>query len=203
MVLEESAHPDLTFVFRHVLIREVTYNLMLFAQRQTLHQAIADWYEARAESDPRTYGAILAHHRELAGQHEKASVALEAAAEGALGVGAFHEAARLYLRLLSLDERKLVAPTPEQRAHWRHRLGMARYSTGDLEAARGDFHEVLRTLGVASAGTPGEVPGPLSNGVLWNPSSTTSASRWRRSTARGARPPTPCCCARCSRWASR
>ncbi len=157
MVREEGTHPDLTYIFRHVLIREVTYNLMLFAQRQTLHQAIADWYHSRVQTDPHAYGALLAHHRELAGQYDLASLALEGAAEGALRAGAFHEAAGLYLRLLALAERKLVVPTPERRAHWTHRLGLARYSVGDLAAARRDFLDVLSTMGVACPQAPGRV----------------------------------------------
>ena len=40
--------PPITYQFQHAITRQVTYELLLFEQRQQLHQAIAEWYEAPA-----------------------------------------------------------------------------------------------------------------------------------------------------------
>ena len=41
----ESPEPDLSYTFKHIITREVAYNLMLFSQRRALHDAVAAWYE--------------------------------------------------------------------------------------------------------------------------------------------------------------
>jgi len=38
---QETPEPDLAYIFKHIITQEVAYNLMLFAQRRKLHQAVA------------------------------------------------------------------------------------------------------------------------------------------------------------------
>lgn len=54
--------PDLAYIFKHIITRDVVYNLMLFSQRRQLHKAVAEWYEKMYESDLSPYYSYLAFH---------------------------------------------------------------------------------------------------------------------------------------------
>ena len=58
----ESPAPALAYIFKHVIIQDVCYNLMPFAQRQELHRAAAEWYERTQAHQLPAYAALLAHH---------------------------------------------------------------------------------------------------------------------------------------------
>jgi adenylate cyclase len=58
----ETPEPDLTYMFKHIITQEVSYNLMLFQQRRGLHQAIAEWYETKHGDDLPGYYSTLAYH---------------------------------------------------------------------------------------------------------------------------------------------
>jgi predicted ATPase/class 3 adenylate cyclase len=47
----EAAEPELTYLFKHIVIHEVAYETLLFAQRRQIHQVVAEWYRARWESE--------------------------------------------------------------------------------------------------------------------------------------------------------
>ncbi|PCC66862.1 Adenylate and Guanylate cyclase catalytic domain-containing protein [Nannocystis exedens] len=51
-----------TFLFKHALTQEVAYNLLPFAQRQQLHQAVAEHFERAHGSKLELYYPLLAHH---------------------------------------------------------------------------------------------------------------------------------------------
>ncbi|MDQ2688341.1 MAG: AAA family ATPase, partial [Armatimonadota bacterium] len=58
----EADGPERRYAFKHAITQDVAYRLMLFVQRQPLHQAIARWYEdAFAAADP-SVSATLAFH---------------------------------------------------------------------------------------------------------------------------------------------
>ncbi|MEM7028631.1 MAG: adenylate/guanylate cyclase domain-containing protein [Chloroflexota bacterium] len=58
----EREKPNLAYIFKHISIQEVAYDLMLFSQRRQLHQAVAEWYEQTYKKDPEPYITLLAHH---------------------------------------------------------------------------------------------------------------------------------------------
>jgi predicted ATPase len=104
----ESPVPNLAYIFKHVITQEVAYNLMLYAQRQQLHRAIAEWYETYNQDNLATHYPILAHHWSIAaGEHRedkeavaKARFYLEESGAQALTSGAFPEAAELLQKAL-------------------------------------------------------------------------------------------------------
>jgi class 3 adenylate cyclase/predicted ATPase len=51
-----------TFLFKHALTQEVAYNLLPFAQRQQLHQAVAEHFERVHGNKLELYYPLLAHH---------------------------------------------------------------------------------------------------------------------------------------------
>ena len=60
------------FTFSHVIIQETTYDLLSFAHRRNLHQAIAEQIEQRHATTLSQHLAELAHHWEHAEDPEKA-----------------------------------------------------------------------------------------------------------------------------------
>ena len=72
-----APEPEPTYAFNHVITHEVAYDLMLFAQRRMLHQAVAEWYERAYGDDRPELLGLLAHHWNRAGVVSKAVKYLE------------------------------------------------------------------------------------------------------------------------------
>ena len=75
------------YAFRHGIIRDVAYGLMLYAQRRQLHREIASWYEKAFADRPFRGYALLAHHWEAAGEPARAADFLRLEAERVFGLG--------------------------------------------------------------------------------------------------------------------
>ena len=79
--LTEVEHLDFTkqdvgqsgqaYVFRHMIVQEASYSLLLFQQRRMIHLSVAEWYERHAEDLGAIY-SILAYHWSRAGDVGKA-----------------------------------------------------------------------------------------------------------------------------------
>jgi predicted ATPase/class 3 adenylate cyclase len=83
----DSAEPDRTYSFKHVITREVAYNLMLFSQRRQLHHGLAQWHERLDGGDRPEMYAVLAHHWARAGVVPKAVGYLEKSAIRTFSMG--------------------------------------------------------------------------------------------------------------------
>jgi tetratricopeptide (TPR) repeat protein len=68
----ESRYPDLMYLFRHVLTREVAYESLLYADRRHLHRRIGESIEAQQAGRMGEYCEVLAHHFGLAEEWDKA-----------------------------------------------------------------------------------------------------------------------------------
>jgi class 3 adenylate cyclase/predicted ATPase len=84
-IVEREADPR--WRFRHDMVRDVAYGLLLFAQRRELHQAVASWYERNYADDLSPYFGLLAHHYRHAGELERAADYLEREAIRAFSIG--------------------------------------------------------------------------------------------------------------------
>lgn len=93
----ESPEPDVTYLFKHIITREVAYNLMLFAQRRKLHRAIAEWYERAFARDLSPYYSLLAYHWGKAEERAKTVAYLEKASMHAQYLGLPKEAVQFGL----------------------------------------------------------------------------------------------------------
>lgn len=58
----ESYEPEIRYQFKSALTQDVAYNSLLLTQRQTLHQAVAEWYEREYASNLDPYVTLLAEH---------------------------------------------------------------------------------------------------------------------------------------------
>jgi class 3 adenylate cyclase len=167
---QKTSDDDQSYAFRQTIIRDVIYNLMLFAQRRELHRRLARWYETRygspvgtdaaaANSDARSlepYYALLAEHWQMAEEALPAIGYLERAAEQALRSGLYRETIDLLRRAIALTGRLAGAQngasagapagpliSRERRAHWECVLGKAYYNTGRLAESREHLERAL------------------------------------------------------------
>ena len=135
------------YSFRHVLIRDVVYSRLLYAQRRQLHRRAAEHYEQLGQSTGGVPDGLLAHHWEAAGVPGRAIEYLESAGTDALRDGAFREAAGFLGRAIDLAEADAVQATdradpragrghPATDAMWRWLAAQARYRLGDLDQSR-------------------------------------------------------------------
>jgi len=99
-----TPEPELAYIFKHIITQEVSYNLMLFAQRRSLHQLVAEWYEQHYAKEIPEYYEILAYHYEQAEIREKALDYLLKAGQKAQQAYVNPEALSHYNRALTVCE---------------------------------------------------------------------------------------------------
>jgi class 3 adenylate cyclase/tetratricopeptide (TPR) repeat protein len=162
----DTPEPDLSYLFKHVIVQEAAYNLMLLSQRRQLHRSVAEWYERSDGGDL----ALLAHHWRLADVPEKAIGYLEQAGAEALREGAYAEAVRFFSTLLDVDAgirrdpgRHLGTPDAAtiRRARWEHQLGDAYLGLGQLAPEQEHLHAALALLGRRTPASGRRLPGKL------------------------------------------
>lgn len=135
--------PGPAFAFKHALIQEVAYDLMLFAQRRQLHRAVAEWHERRHAEDLSPFYSLLAHHWGGAADTGKAVEYLDKAGEQALRGGSYREAAAFLGQVLTLPA---SADSP-RRARWEQQLGEAHLGLGRGAQSREHFERAVALLG--------------------------------------------------------
>lgn len=142
----ETPEPSRAYVFKHIITQQVTYNLMLYAQRQQLHRAVAEWYERVHADDLSPYHPLLAYHWGKADVPERALHHLEKSGEQALRSYANRDAASFLTEAIALAERH--GGIPAQRvATWERQLGEAKFCLGEMEECRQHLERALVLLG--------------------------------------------------------
>ncbi len=122
-----------TFAFYHATTRDVVYGLMLHNHRETLHEAVARWFEAEHGEDLSRHCAVLAFHWSRAGDDRRALNYFDLAADHALKVGSYQEADRFLERCLVLDSRiHGINRTLERSIVWQRKLAEAATGLGDI-----------------------------------------------------------------------
>lgn len=171
----ETVEPELTYIFKHVITQEVTYNLMSFAQRQQLHQAVAEWLEFTYADNLAPFYPLLAYHWNQAigiktpdpTVVSKAIHYFELAGEQASDSYANQEAVSFFCKVLELDSRYNHQRNDEenpgnqsglarssnplgvsslQRARWQRQLGQAYFHLEQLTESRRHHEQALILL---------------------------------------------------------
>jgi class 3 adenylate cyclase/tetratricopeptide (TPR) repeat protein len=143
----DRPEPELAYIFKHIITQEVAYGLLLFAQRQQLHRAVAEWWEARFADNLAPYYSVLAHHWSKAEAWPQTVAYLEKAGERALRSSSYKEAIDFFKRALELAPAARPSPRPSPRplpgkepddhqARWRWKLGEAYYGWGQYADSR-------------------------------------------------------------------
>ncbi|MFX1265944.1 MAG: ABC transporter substrate-binding protein, partial [Promethearchaeota archaeon] len=113
---ETSAFVDAQeYIFKHTLLREVTYDSVLKRLRRTYHGVVADWLLEQGGDRVGELAALIADHLALAGRATEAIDHLLQAGDRARNLYAHQEAIRAYERglalLRELGDNKGVAQT--------------------------------------------------------------------------------------------
>ena len=138
LIRPEADAGDPRFTFRHAITQQVAYDLILYAQRRDLHQAVGAWLEQRHEADLEPVLPLLAFHWRRAEVIPKAVQYLDRAGEQAFRRFANAEAVGFLRDALSLSP----DASPGQRRRWELQAGRAcvnwsRYDEGEAHLRRG------------------------------------------------------------------
>lgn len=137
IVQPDPSAVDATFAFRHAILRDVVYNSLSFAQRETTHAGVAEWLERDGGDELARNYPLLAHHWSRAGVRTRATKYLALAGDDALERYANREAVRFFEEAIELDEAAGEPAAPrEVRAAWELQLGAAHVNWSRYEEAR-------------------------------------------------------------------
>jgi class 3 adenylate cyclase/tetratricopeptide (TPR) repeat protein len=165
LVLLETPEPELAWMFKHVITRDVAYELMLGAQRRALHRTIAEWYEQRHQAQLPRFYPLLAYHWTRSGVTAKAIKYLSLAGEQALAGAAYREAALFLADALALDQPAGSGGGSRQdrlrRARWERQLGEAYLGLGRTSDGRTHLSRALKLLGAPLPTTTPRLAGRL------------------------------------------
>lgn len=156
LTLVESETPDLAYIFKHAVTQDAAYNLMLFAQRRQLHQAVGEWIEKNHQEDIESFYTLLAHHWTQAAKfpdpehHEavliKAREYLEKAGDQSLNNFANAEALEFFKQLLELTDVDKAGRLYLGGLY--RRMGDAYLGLGKLGEAKEFIVKAMETLGL-------------------------------------------------------
>ncbi len=138
---EQSAFGDTgEYVFRHAILRDVTYETLIPRQRRVLHKATAEWLLGVGGERAAEYTLRVAEHFGLAGEPATAARQLIGAARAATVRGAFDEASGTLQRA-----REMVEETDDSAAKLEVELqtGITRAQRGALREAREGLEQIL------------------------------------------------------------
>ena len=119
------------FIFKHALLRDVTYETVLLRDRQRLHALTAEWLSHHAGDRLNEYLEMIADHRRLAGDAQEAAENYQAAGRRALDSGRSASARRLLELAVDLWTEVSTPPPTEVLLA----LARACVQTGDPNAA--------------------------------------------------------------------
>jgi class 3 adenylate cyclase/predicted ATPase len=132
VIWQRGEPPQATYMFRHVLVQEAAYELLLHSRRRTYHRRIA---RVLAERFPETAAAqpeLLGHHYAAAELVEDAVACYQRAGERALEGSAHAEAAAAFTRAL-----ELLGRLPDDAGRSRRELSLSTELGVALMASKG------------------------------------------------------------------
>ncbi len=139
------AEDDQAYFFKHALIQESAYELLLMKKRREIHRWVANAYEQLYPDRLDENAALLAEHYSKAGDDEKTFVYARRAGDAAARVFAYPEASAHYAHALAA-----LARLPNTEEHRRQRVDTLLRHVGVSVRAAGPV-ETLRRLAEAEA----------------------------------------------------
>ena len=136
-------------IFKHALLRDVTYESVLKRRRQAYHSLVAEWLVENAGDRESEFYGLIAEHLIRSGQPEKAIRYLEQAGEEAAGRYANGEAVALFRRALELLTPRFEEDTDEYREQFvrlHQALGEVLINTGAYDEGRNSLELALSMI---------------------------------------------------------
>jgi oligopeptide transport system substrate-binding protein len=160
------------YIFKHNMLREVTYEGVLKRLRRVYHGLVADWLMEQGGERVGEYTGLIADHLELAGRSAEATDYLIQAGDRARGLYAHQEAIGSYQRALALLKEQ---GDYERAARTLMKLGLTYHNAFDFKAARQAYEEgfaLWQRAGEIQEGVP-PPPTPHALRVAWHRPPTT------------------------------
>jgi ABC-type oligopeptide transport system substrate-binding subunit/class 3 adenylate cyclase len=129
------------YVFKHAVLREVTYESLLESLRSIYHGLAADWLMEQGGERAGEYNGLIADHLELAGRTTEATDYLLQAGDRARRLYAHQEAIHAYQRALALLKER---GENERAARTWMKLGLTYHSAFQFEDSRQAYEEGFR-----------------------------------------------------------
>jgi ABC-type oligopeptide transport system substrate-binding subunit/class 3 adenylate cyclase/ribosomal protein L40E len=145
------------YIFKHAVLREVTYESLLKRLRRIYHGLVADWLMEQGGERAGEYTGLIADHLELAGRTEEATDYLLEAGDRARGLYAHQEAIHAYQRALALLKDQ---GEHERAARTLMKLGLTHHTAFDFREARQVYEEGFALWQQAMEAQPGVAPPP-------------------------------------------
>jgi predicted ATPase len=167
---EQSAFPEVEYLFKHALTQEVAYNSVLLERRKAWHEQTAHAMEQLYQGTVEEHYTDLAYHYTRSGNTEKAIEYLQLAGPQAVQRSANEEAATQLTTALELLK---TVPATRERAHQELTLQLTLgvpltatkgYGAPEVEHAYTRARELCRQLG----GTPQLFPVLFGLGRFYN-----------------------------------
>ena len=149
LTLLESPDPELAYLFKHVIVQDVAYASLPFAQRRALHRAVAERYETDPHSRLDELAPLLAHHWDVAQEPMRAIPHLERAGEQAAAGFANREVIGFLERARTLAGELGQTVSKARIANWESLLGEANIQLSEFEAAEHHLRSALTLSGFA------------------------------------------------------
>jgi class 3 adenylate cyclase len=137
-------------IFKHALLRDVTYESVLKRQRQAYHGLVAEWLVENAGDREGEFYGLIADHLLRAGQTEQAVRYLDQAGREAAGRYANDEAVAFFRRALKLLETSSEKGSSEFRdrlIRLHQALGEVLSTVGAYDEGRRSFEQALSLIG--------------------------------------------------------
>ncbi|MEM7033713.1 MAG: tetratricopeptide repeat protein, partial [Chloroflexota bacterium] len=133
----DATESELTYIFKHILTQEVSYQSLPYATRATLHEQLAWTLEHRADLDAHRQNIdLLAYHYGLSQNTEKQREYFLKAGELAQAEYANETATDYYQRLIQLLPR-------DEKANILKKLGDVQQLVGNWDAATTSYEEAI------------------------------------------------------------
>ena len=141
------------YIFKHALLRDVTYDTVLKRLRHNYHQLAAAWLLEQSGERVNEYAGLIAEHYELARELIQAAEWYERAGDQALATYAPQAALTYLQKALTLSETSAVLP------YWKTRINI-HIKTADVLELLGRWEEVENhcqaALSLAQQSTSGD-----------------------------------------------
>ena len=181
---ETSAFADAQeYLFKHALLREVTYESVLKRVRRAYHGLVADWLLEQGGERAGEYTGLVADHLALAGRAAEAIEHLLQAGDRARGLYAHQEAIDAYKRALDLLKE---LGEDRQAAQTLMKLGLTYHNAFDFRRSREAYEEGFALWQRASQAPPTMAlpSAPHAVRVRWATTTLDSARRFSNASIR-------------------
>lgn len=131
------------YIFKHTMLRDVTYESVLRRHRRVYHAQVAAWLIEQSGDRLGEYTGLIADHFERAGDCGQAVDYLCRAATSALAVSAYQDAVSLLERALALLPECSLDMAQQQEARLKWQLGQAYRGLSAYQKARQLYEDSL------------------------------------------------------------